>query len=764
MLTPERKNRDLISAPAAIVRRQPQRLASAVEVLGDAEPEPLNLYLLCRTYLKLVVPLMVLGCAIGIAAGVLTTPQYEASVMLEIQPVSQDFLGKLGMDPFSSTYNLDGANLQTQVLLLESGPFKQKVIEKMMSGPAPAPVFGQDLLGRLRLSLFPARIRHAQALPNALEAAAASFTVRIINETRLVELTAQSANPVVTSTFLNNIASEFAEGTMQQRNEASEKTKRWLASHLDETKAKLEAAEQAQRSFVLQSGNVFASSDSTVDDVKLKQLQTEMAAAETARINAQSQYESAVRSDAASSPQILADATIQTLRAQLAELERQKGILLTTLKPAHPRVKAIDDQEAEIEAAMKRESAITLSRLQNEYQGALRHEKLLVNAYVEEGQTVSAQASKAAQYASLHRDVETLRTVYDSLLQEMNKTEVAQSAPVIPVRLVEPSLPPQVPYKPKLQTNMLLGLVMGGAFSVGIIFVREKLHRGLRTPESVQRFVKVPQLGVIPAVAPAARPTLIERFRPKAGDFDGALPFGENSASALALAIWSQRLTPVADSFRATLSAIRRHLKLHDAKVLLVSSSIPREGKTSVVSNLGIALSEAGQRVVIVDADFYRPALSRIFSVKSEINLLQLLRDEVPVAGYDIESICAPTGFPGLYILPSETTGVENPALVYSPRLPELLERLRHEFDLVLVDAPPILYPADTRVISQMVDGAVVVIRARSTEKQVIRTAISALYEDGVPIVGTILNDWVPTAQSSGMNYYSSYYSQGNRS
>jgi polysaccharide biosynthesis transport protein len=117
---------------------------------------------------------------------------------------------------------------------------------------------------------------------------------------------------------------------------------------------------------------------------------------------------------------------------------------------------------------------------------------------------------------------------------------------------------------------------------------------------------------------------------------------------------------------------------------------------------------------------------------------------------------------PGLYVLPCGGAGSNLPTLIYSDRLPQLLERLRHEFDLIIVDVPPILFPADARVVSQLVDGVVLVIRAGHSERESIRAAVHCLHEDGVPILGTVLNDWVPSGTRSKTHYYS-YYAQAGR-
>jgi len=354
------------------------------------------------------------------------------------------------------------------------------------------------------------------------------------------------------------------------------------------------------------------------------------------------------------------------------------------------------------------------------------------------------------------------------LLQELSRTQVAQSAPVIPLRLVEPSQPPPHPYKPQPETELLLGIIGGLAVTFGVAFIREKMDRSLGSPEALQAFVRVPQLGVIPATNRLPRlskinitPILDGVIKPRllAGPVETETP--DIDSGHVARTAWEEGSIALADSFRAILASISRHLgTTHESRIILVTSSTPGAGKTTVVSNLGIALSETGRRAIIVDADFRRPRLSKIFGCSTETNFARLLLDDRPVDEYSLDEISIKTAFPGLRILPAHDAAPSVATLIYSERLPRVLERLSHEFDVVLVDVPPILFPADARVIAEYSHGVVLVIRAGHCVREGVSAAVKCLHEDGVPILGTVLNGWVPSGPKSGMRYYNYYYSQ----
>jgi succinoglycan biosynthesis transport protein ExoP len=752
-----------LEAPHKPARQIAQRVTSAATILDQEEGASIDIRSLLRSYLPLGLLLMAGGALLAMSLVVLETPLYRAELLLEVQPVGKSVTEQV-MDPFSAVNEVEPINLQTQLLLLQRGPFTRRVSAEMRSLPVPPVPRTHTAFELLRRHLRPSADRQALLPEQSIGAAAGSFTASLVTDTRLVQLSCTSPNPIVASDFLNRLARDFINDSLRNRSETSEKTNVWLNSHIEETKRKLQSADARLRTFVLRSGNAFSAGDATVDDVKLRQFQGDLAAASSVRIAKQAEYENAVGGEIEAVPQVVQDPIAASLRTQLSDLERQRAVLLTALTPLNPKVKAIDDQREELQGALKREAGKVVARLKSEYESAVQHERLLLDAYGQESGQVSSLASRAAEYAALRREVDSLQKTYDSLLQEMNRTEVAESAPITPIRLVEESAPPQVPYTPKPASEIMLGLIGGLAITVGIGFFREKMDRRLRSPEALQSMVRVPQLGVIPAaerigIARTERGvrSLSDSLQPAALLSAGGLS-SEEERGLVAHTVWGDGTSPLADSFRATLASINRLLSnTQDAKVLMVTSSIPGEGKTTVVSNLGIALAEAGRRVVLVDADFRRPALSKVFRIDAGVSLPEILTEELPIAEYPPEALTVTTDLAGLHLLPSKAGHGHVPNLVYSERLARIVERFRHEFDLVLLDVPPILFPADARIIGHLADGVVLVVRADHSDRESIRAAVNCLHQDGTPILGTVLNNWDPSGSRSGMRYYNYY-------
>ena len=216
-----------------------------------------------------------------------------------------------------------------------------------------------------------------------------------------------------------------------------------------------------------------------------------------------------------------------------------------------------------------------------------------------------------------------------------------------------------------------------------------------------------------------------------------------------------------AESFRATLTSIlfaggqgRR------PRVLVVTSPNPGEGKTTVISNLAVSLAEINRRVLLIDADLRRPRVHQLFGMPNHFGLTDLLAAPEPIEQIPLKASSLESGVPGLYVLPSGSRTYNISSLLHSPRMGELLERALRVFDTVLIDTPPVKQIADARVLGRLSDGVVLVLRAGQTTRGTARAAADRFAEDGIRVLGTVLNSWDPDTNGSG--YYDGYsYDQG---
>jgi len=308
--------------------------------------------------------------------------------------------------------------------------------------------------------------------------------------------------------------------------------------------------------------------------------------------------------------------------------------------------------------------------------------------------------------------------------------------------------------------NIGFGCIGGLFVAVGIAFLREKTDRSVRHPRASQILFNVPQLGVIPSATLLDSVWLTRLLKPSTqrrlpGDVQPIVK------SSRGLAAWEEGPSFIAESFRTTLASLLRDLGSSDGKpsVIAVTSPGPGEGKTTIASNLAMALAETGRRVLLVDADFRRPAVHDMFGVPNPRGFVDLLTGPTPPTEEEIEKLLTITSVPGLMLIVNRPLLQNVSKVFYSAHLQTTLERLGKGFDVVLLDTPPLLHLADTRLIAPLADGVILVIRSGVTDKENALEACAQLQDDGLKILGTVLNDWNPGGAMKRHYYYD--YSTG---
>jgi len=672
---------------------------------------------------------------------------FRTRLLLEVLGVNEAY-AKNSMD--AMVFDATEVGIQTQISILRSGSFLRRGADRLQSETVPLAPTGRDLFSRLRERVNPATRDPLENARRGLTTAISTFDARPVNRTKLIELSCESTSPDVAAQFLNSMAAEFVEDTLRSRMQTAQKTSEWLAAQIEETKSKLQEAEERQRDFVQASGNQFAGQDSTLDDTKLSQLKIELAKIQSERIAKQTKYELLRKSPPESLPDILDDANLRSYQQQISALKREKAVLETTFTSKHEKVRKVDVQLTMLEKTYQNEVGSILKRIQNDYESALRHEKLLSGAYQGQSQRVGSGAGKAAQYNALKREVETLRQMYQSLLMQSNQAGISSSVPINPIRIVEPSFAPEVPYKPQPVMNISFGTLMGFALSVGFIFLRERSDRSIKSPGSTRRLLNTPELGVIPNLRLDAngitKPAQASRLLPLTPEVDDSMT---------ALVNWQNAPAFLAESFRSTLTSILRNQRNGKAeKTILITSPGPGEGKTTVVQNLGIALAETGRKVLLIDGDFRRPHLHHRFGLANDWSLVDLLSQKIPLDEYSPDRLGLNTGYSGLSLLPNRVTQDNVAKLLYSPRLRAIFEALTEGYDMVLVDAPPILHLADARIIAPLTDALILVLRAGVTDQESAVEAYRRIREDGLFLLGTVLTDCDSNSSRKRPYYY----------
>jgi capsular exopolysaccharide synthesis family protein len=416
-----------------------------------------------------------------------------------------------------------------------------------------------------------------------------------------------------------------------------------------------------------------------------------------------------------------------------------------------------------LQAAIDRNRMDIVARIKNDYTDASRREKLLAATYDSQTRVVTGQGEKAIQYNILKREVESSRQLYDTMLQQLKQSTIATALRAGNVRVVDPAKPPTAPASPSLRIDCALGFFLGLFAGIAVVLIRERADRTLQQPGDSQFWTNLPELGVIPSAS-------FEGSRLYGGYHRASLPAespgrdvmvvpGRGKGSA-ELMTWQHSPSVMAEAFRNVLTSILFVGENGSSpRMLVFTSAASGDGKTTVVSNLGIALAEIGRKVLIVDADLRRPRQHTIFDVPNDSGLSTLLKsqDSKPDAW---AGFVQATKVPGLCLLPSGPPTQAAANLLYSPRLTELLSAAKMQYDMVLLDTPPMLQMTDARVLGRLTDAVILVARAEQTTRDALVAATQRLSEDRIRVLGTILNDWNPKRSPKGYyGYYrGSYY------
>jgi len=720
---------------------------------------------------SVVLTAVFVGALSGFVLTIPQTPIYQAHTTVEVQGLNENFLNIRDVSPTSTVPSDDPTlDILTQVKILESQRLRDRVIQKLKAKPDPGFTVRTD-----RLDMWKKALGLAASEPLRREAAiamtAGTVSAKATGTTRIIDLTCDSPDPKLAAEFANALVQEFMLDDVESRLNATELTGEWLAKQLEDLKSRLEKSEDQLQAYASTVGLQLTGDNGkdvreNVADDKLRQLQTELLHAESERVAAQSKYELVTTSPADTLPQVLDDLALREYQTKLTDLRRQMADLGSALTPENPKVVRLQAQIGEVESALTKERDNIVSRIRNDYEFAQRRQDLLSAQYAEQTGVVNDQASKAIHYNILKREVDTNRQIYEAMLQKVKEAGVATAMRASSFRVVDPAKVPGAPYKPVPSRMALAGGFGGLVFGVALVLFRERADRSLQQPGDLSLYLNLPELGVIPSDRASAPASYGARTQPSVGGAAGAN--GDTAANGngngvngdgVALATLKRKPSMLAESFQNALTSILFSAHNGDRpRMIAVTSAGPAEGKSTVVSNLAVALAEIHQRVLIIDGDMRRPRVHDIFGVSNEVGLSTLLNERVPLRVRPQSSYFTQTEVPGLMVLPSGPTAANASNLLYSPRLPELLGPLRGEFDAILIDTPPMLHLADARVLAQHCDSVILVVRAGRTTRDAALAALKKFELDGTPILGTILNDWNPAGGAPG---YGGYYYRG---
>ena len=708
-----------------VVREQP-----VVDVSPEDVPHLLDYWaiILKRRWMVLATTLIVFAT---VAIGTLKQrPLYRGKVTIEIDPEPPNVVNFKEVVP-SSPLDVDSYR-QTQYKILQSRTLAERVVQDLQLFKLPEFYRSRWLFGLIESdpSRLPAPTDPNPPDPNldyvrnAVSHVQNFLDVSPVRRSNLVEVSFDSYDPDMAARVANKIGDEYINENLDLRWDQTMKASQWLAGRLVGLQATLEKSQDELQAYASSHSLVFLSDKENMANVRLREMMTEYTTAEADRFTRQAAYNQIKKGDIDELPEVMNDRIVMDLKEKMADAEKQYADVTTWVKPDYPKARELKKQMAAIQSQIDKQKAMVVKNIDDQYQAAVNRETLLAKAIDEQKKVVQDIDQKSIKYNILKQKVDTDRQLYDGLLERMKEAQVSVGLNSSNIRIVDSAQVPQGPAKPRVLLNLALGLVLGLALGAGIAFFQEYLDKTLKSSDDVEHLLRLPSLGLLPKFA------LNGDHSSQQGEL---VAISSNGHGELAPAI--QTAPEALESYRS----LRTSVLLSASPVprlILVTSALPGEGKTTTIVNLGATLASLGNQVVVVDCDMRRPACHGSMGVPNKPGFVQCLTGHVDLG----QALLPVPGVNNLSVIPCGPIPPNPAEILSSPLTGELLRKLRGQFDFVLVDSPPLLSVADSRILATLTDAAVLVTRAHSTPYDVVRRARSLLYGAGARILGVALN------------------------
>jgi capsular exopolysaccharide synthesis family protein len=678
------------------------------------------------------------------------TPIYEATtqVLIEkeakrpssINSVLEDRSGYYDEDFYQTQYRILQSRALAWRALVAMDPSRANTERHTLSAATTAGVQGRPhgIVGwARRLVGAPERIEPPPADETTDQAAAISgflggLNILPIRNTHMVEVRYRSADPVVAARSANALAAQYKQQMLQARFMASKETSDWLSQSLEEQRKKVEASQTALAQY-RERNNAIALDDRQNTVVQtLSDLNAQLARATGERIDKEATYQRLVtlqqaqnREALESFPAIMGSEVIQGLRADLRTQQTEQAKITQLLGEKMPQVQAINAQVRVTQGKLDGEIDKVVQSVKSDYLTAQAKEKSLSEALNQQKNETATLGRKGVEYAALEREALSNQTLYDNLLQTAKETSVTGEYKGSSIEIIDAAEVPRTPVLPNTRRDLFMSLLLGCGVAFGLTFGFEYLDSRIKTPDELKAHLGLAFLGLVPVVPDKPKDGEVLLLSP-----DTPPGFGE--------------------AIRAVRTAVIFSSAEEGAKTIVITSTAPGEGKTLVSTNLSAALAQAGQRTLIIDGDMRRPRVHDVFSRPQEPGLSNVL-----VATGRMRDAIRPTNIPGLSVLPAGHIPPNPAELLGSTRYLELIEELRHDFDWIVIDAPPVMAVTDAAVLANSATGVVFVVGADMTSRRNAMSAIEHLQAVRARFIGGVLNR--VNLQRHGY-YYSPYY------
>ena len=666
---------------------------------------------------------------LGLAITMLMTPVYRSTSTVQIEPTASILEeGQEASGQQVTSQNLN-QTVQAQIEVLKSRNLAKRIVNERQLGKSRRFLNAMNIYG------------DAEQDADKLGAAAvgALMSHLVVNppvNSQVVKISFDSTDPTISALIANAYADNLIKANLERHYQAGSYARQFLASQLEEVKKRLEASERAALDYarsaqVIETGSARAGgedgaapsgpSTTSLSAASLVQMNADLAAARTARIQAEQRWRSIAGAPLMSVPEVIDNGTIQGLQADRARLNSQLAKLRETFEDTYPDITRLKGEIAGIDQEIQAIANQIRSSIRERYQVAARQEAAMAGRMGGLKASTLDEQSLRIRYDILNREASANRQLYDGLLQRYREVSTASGAVNSSVSILDEAVPSGVPIKPRVMVNIILALLAGLGLGLLIGFVRERVNDTIRSPDDILLKLKLPLLGTTPF---AKRNVLEELASSRSG---------------------------VSEAYHSVRSSIEFSGE-RPPRSLLITSARAGEGKSTTALALAKKFAALGNRVLLVDADLRIPSLHNALGVRNDSGLVNVLTGRMKIKD-------AVQQIDDLDFLPSGPIPPNPTEIMSRHAISKFLADAVGEYNMVVLDGPPIMGLADAPQAASVVEATVLVVEAGRAHHGHAKTALRRLRDSNANLIGVVLTKF--SARRTGSDDYGYYYEYG---
>lgn len=681
------------------------------------------------------------------------TPQYTATTQVLLDPQRDSVLGA---EAIMSELTLDSSMVDSQVALLQSRSLLRRVVEKhkLVSDPEFGANATLGLWASWRASMFgapeePEEAADVTGIPPGILASVERLRdgLEVAREGRsyVIGISVTSENPAKAARLANAVADAYVVDQLEAGYEAAKRASDWLSDRLESLRAELRRSEDAVEKFRSEH-KLVATNTGTVTEQQLSEINAELVSvrAETAEKRAKFEQAEAITErggNLESVPDVLRSTVISALRGQYAEVTRREADLVSRYGGRHPEVVNVSAERRDVERQIKAEVGRIIANLKNDYEVAATREQSLEQSLAALTGQTGVDNQVAVRLRELERVAAANKTLYESFLSRAKIAEEQTTLANHDSRIISAASVPMDPSFPQKKLILALALVMGLGLGTGGAFLLDMLNAGFMTPRQVEDALELPVLSSVPRMSDREITVNGETLTPPRY-------------------LVRKPLSRYSEALRSLRSGVQMSDVDHPPKVVQITSTLPKEGKTTLAISLAFSAASSGQRVLLLDCDLRHPSVSKYFGLEERTGLVDLLTGSAGperLVHVDEET--------GLHVVPAGSKSQNPPDLLTSARMQALMSKLRESYDYIVVDSPPVGPVIDPVVLTGLADKVIFAVRWGTTPREAVGQAVRQLPGDRkiAGVAFTIIDEARAPKYGRysyyGSSYYSNYYS-----